>query len=246
MNDFSKQIIESFLPSFLQLPVRYGYHKLRGALDPEMFLVELLLKKRRKFVDIGANIGIYSYYFFRKFNSIDAFEPLVEITHRLNPFSSKVTIHPNALSSKEGKLNFYIPFHKGRLAYALASLEPRKSLCENRVVSVKKLDDFNFEDVDLIKIDVEGHESEVIKGAEKTIKRTMPILLVEIEQRHISRPIYETFRLITSLGYDGFFMEGDELISINKFQYELHQEPFLNDVSNFQYVNNFLFIPQGY
>jgi hypothetical protein len=43
----------------------------------------------------------------------------------------------------------------------------------------KRLDDFGLNDVDMIKIDVEGWEFEVLKGAEQTIRRCQPILMVE-------------------------------------------------------------------
>ena len=104
------------------------------------------------------------------------------------------------------------------------------------------LDDYLFEDVDLIKIDVEGHESSVIEGAVETIRKTFPILIVEIEQRHISKPIDEVFNLILEIGYDGFFLKNGKLTSINEFSYSTHQEPFLNCVNDEAYVNNFIFI----
>jgi FkbM family methyltransferase len=43
----------------------------------------------------------------------------------------------------------------------------------------KRLDDFKLDNVDMIKIDVEGWEFEVLKGAEQTIRRCQPILMVE-------------------------------------------------------------------
>jgi hypothetical protein len=46
-------------------------------------------------------------------------------------------------------------------------------------ISVKKLDSFNFTDLNLLKIDVEGWEFEVLKGAVETIKKHKPVLLVE-------------------------------------------------------------------
>ena len=44
---------------------------------------------------------------------------------------------------------------------------------------------------DLIKIDVEGHETEVIKGSERTIKNNKPILLVEIEEQYTQKKVEE-------------------------------------------------------
>ena len=60
---FLKKITEIFLPTKYQLAVRYLYLKKTNKLDDEMFYVAKLLKKKRRFLDIGANVGIYSYYF---------------------------------------------------------------------------------------------------------------------------------------------------------------------------------------
>ena len=62
-----KKITETLIPIKYQLAVRYFYLKKTNKLDDEMFYVEKLLKKKRRFLDIGANVGIYSYYFMRIF-----------------------------------------------------------------------------------------------------------------------------------------------------------------------------------
>ena len=58
-----KKIVEKFLPVRYQLPLRYFYSKKKNKLDDEMAYVSNLLKRRRRFLDIGANIGIYSFHF---------------------------------------------------------------------------------------------------------------------------------------------------------------------------------------
>lgn len=55
----------------------------------------------------------------------------------------------------------------------------RKKIIE-KDVQVKRLDDFGIADVDFIKIDVEGHELEVLKGGAATIERYRPVLLMEV------------------------------------------------------------------
>ncbi|MFP6639675.1 MAG: FkbM family methyltransferase [Myxococcota bacterium] len=47
-------------------------------------------------------------------------------------------------------------------------------------VEARTLDSFGFEDVSLIKIDVEGHEVDVLKGAKETILRNHPVLIIEM------------------------------------------------------------------
>ena len=53
---------------------------------------------------------------------------------------------------------------------------------------MEKLDNIQIKNIGFIKIDVEGHELEVIKGAKETINKYNLILLVEIEKRHSKRP----------------------------------------------------------
>ena len=127
----------------------------------------------------------------------------------------------------------------------MASLEKRDSECELRSVKVSTVDSYEFDDVDLIKIDVEGHEKSVIEGALKTIKKTQPILLVEIEQRHIEKEIEDIFQLILNLNYNGFFLLDNSLTPLEEFSYEKNQKPFLDNVIVKEYINNFIFVPKN-
>lgn len=246
MKEFLKKIVEKIVPIKYQLNLRYFYLKRCNKLDEEMFYILKLLDNKRRFLDIGANVGIYSFYFKNIFKNIDAFEPLTEITHRLHAIQNKsLKVHNIALSNKSGELKFFIPYLNHKPAPALASLEKRNTESERRTVKVKTLDDFNFRDVDLIKIDVEGHEQAVIEGARETIETTRPILIVEIEQRHIRKEINEVFESIQSINYKGFFLKNGILKSINQFEYEKHQKPFLQNVNSKEYINNFIFIPNS-
>lgn len=131
----------------------------------------------------------------------------------------------------------------GKAIASLASLEKRDGDCEVRTVKVDKIDNYDFDDLDLIKIDVEGHEEYVIEGALNVIKTNMPILIVEIEQRHLNKQIEEVFQSILKLNYDGFFLQNGNLAPLNKFNYDLHQKLHLNNVTSKQYINNFIFLP---
>ena len=209
-----------------------------------MLYVSKLLNNNRRFLDIGANIGMYSYHFKNSFQKVDAFEPLSEITHRLKPFQNEnFKVHNVALSNKDGELKFNIPMINEKPIPSLASLEERDGECEVRTVKVNTLDNYDYDDVDLIKIDVEGHEKNVIEGAIKVIKKNKPILIVEIEQRHINTDINEVFDTILNLNYNGFFIQNGQLKSLNNFSYELNQKPFLLNVDSYEYINNFIFIP---
>jgi FkbM family methyltransferase len=242
MKELAKKLTDLVLPERIQLPLRYYYHKIRGNLDAEMFFVDKLLSQRRRFIDIGANGGIYSFHFSSSFQIVEAFEPLDELTHRLRSLSkNSVVVHNVALSSMDGDLNLFVPLRDS----SLASIEAREGPCQERLIKVKRLDDYDFSDVDLIKVDVEGHEESVLAGGVRTIGINRPVLIVEIEQRHIKKPIEEVFRKMLSLGYDGFYLQNGEIKSIDSFIYAVHQEPFLADVMDRRYVNNFIFTPSA-
>jgi FkbM family methyltransferase len=244
MKELLKKIAEKFLPLRYQLAFRYLYLKKFNKLDEEMFYVSKLLKNKRRFLDIGANVGIYSYHFRNTFKNIDAFEPLNEITHRLQSTQNQsLKVHNVALSNKSGELQFHIPSINGKTFPPLASLEKRDGKCEVRTVKVDTVDSYDFDDVDLVKIDVEGHEKYVIEGARKVIEKNMPILIIEIEQRHIKNQIDEVFQSILNLNYDGFFLQNGNLTSLNEFNYGINQKPYLENVMAKEYINNFIFIP---
>ena len=238
-------IIEFMLPNRFHLPLRYLFRKFKDSLDPEMIYVENILKKKRCFVDIGSNIGIYSYYFLNKFDEIISFEPLIKSSNKLKSLKSKkITIHNIALSDTSGENILYTPIKKGVMVPSNSSLNKIGLDYEENLIKIKTLDKFNLIEVDLIKIDVEGHEDKVLSGALDTIKRNRPVLIIEIEQRHIHRPINEVFEMITNLNYKGFFLKKKKLLSIKDFSLNIDQKKFLkNNVPMKGYINNFIFLP---
>lgn len=146
------------------------------------------------FIDIGGNVGLYSLYFKKKFNSkIFIFEPddnnleLLHKTNKKNKFEN-FYILPFAVSDKNKIKNFLLDEYTG----ATGSLEAVNNVPQQRmklntfknVLSVK-LDDLPFfesENISVIKIDVEGHEDKVINGALNLIKKYLPIIVVESEE----------------------------------------------------------------
>jgi len=235
-------LIESVLPKKWHLAFRYNLCKIRRELDLEMKFIDALIKDRRYFLDIGANMGIYTYKFSKTFASVSSFEPIIEISRRISYLSvDNVRVCNEAVSNQLGNLLLYIPVERGISLYGLASLEPRNSECETRKVPVTTIDNFNFNDVDFIKIDVEGHEFNVIQGALKTIQKCHPVILVEIEQKHLEFPMQEVFDLLINHGFQGYFLSEMGVKTIDKFSYDSNQKPYLDCPQDFRYINNFIF-----
>jgi FkbM family methyltransferase len=159
-------------------------------------------------------------------------------------FSSEIIIENLALSdsSKEQVLN--IPSHKNE-----NKSSPGASLSNNfvgqKIIKTEFIQSISLDEYcknsnirpDFLKIDVEGHELEVLKGAEEILKSYKPGLLVEIEERHIGlEKLNETINFLLSLGYNGFFFKGNDKLPISEFNPVLHQNP-----TSKPYCNNFVF-----
>lgn len=240
---FIKKITEKILPVSCQLPLRLYYQRITKKIDFEILYLNKILIKKRRFIDIGSNVGIYSYFFYNKFNKIESFEPLSEITYRLNTLDKKkLKIHNVALSNNKGFAQIYIPIINNELTYPLSSLLIKHKPFAKKKIKINTLDNYNFEEVDLIKIDVEGNEKNIILGGLKTIENNNPAILCEIEQRHISFDMNGVFQLFYDLDYEGFYMNKKKLTSIKYFSYSKNQKPYLNKVDNINYINNFIFL----
>lgn len=229
----------------LQLECYYYYLYTMHLLENEISLVNTIARSDGIALDIGANFGVWSYHLSKIFYQVEAFEPIAECcavirnTHRKN-----IHVHNVAISSVEGNMELHIPVEKGRMLLQSASLGEIKGKCNSCTVPVKRLDDYMFDGIGFIKIDVEGYETEVLKGAEKTITKNMPAMIVEIEQRHLSFPMDNVFKLLDSYGYNAFFLSGSKLRPYEQFSYKLDQEPYLNSPSSIAYIHNFIFLPK--
>ncbi|WP_159038560.1 FkbM family methyltransferase [Brumimicrobium mesophilum] len=112
-----------------------------------------------------------------------AFEPIPYLYKELKlKFENQAKIYPYALSNKNGKTSFQLV----KNAPAYSGIKQRKYAIKNPEieeieVEVKTIDDIISlkEKIDFIKIDVEGGEFEVLKGAQMTLSKNKPITLFE-------------------------------------------------------------------
>jgi FkbM family methyltransferase len=229
--------------------LRYHYRALTGRLDRELALARRLLAPVSGVADIGANMGLYTYAFGRSAR-VDAFEPLPEPARILRALASTLPaarVHQVALSHTSGTATLYVPRIGGHAEFEQARFEPIDGPHDPIVVAVRTLDEYALEHIGLIKIDVEGHELDVLAGAAETIRRERPVLLVEIEQRHRQTDIADAIAAIRAHGYEGYFHDGhgESLRTVADFRYERHQAPYLGQWGDPRYVNNFLFVHES-
>lgn len=157
-----------------------------------------LCKKRRRAIDVGAHVGLMSYYFASAFERVEAFEPVA--LHRecfvKNVPQGNVTLHPYALGDKTGSVSMHTAHSSsGDTTVAGAGDIP-----------LKRLDDVfpDATDIDYLKLDVEGYELRALKGAEQLIKRCKPVICVEQKPgkgKQFGLPDTAAVDYLRSLGY---------------------------------------------
>ena len=98
-------------------------------------------------------------------------------------------------------------------------------------VKTAKLDDILIDHkIGFIKIDVEGHEKNVLNGSKNLIKKYKPNLLIEIEERHSKEKVEDTISFINNLGYKSYFCSKSDLLDTSR-------------LTNFKSKNNYIFLP---
>ena len=128
-----------------------------------------------------------------------------------------------------------------------ATLEMRDDHTIDNEVMVTTLDDYFLSNEiapNLIKIDVEGHELKLLEGGQKLLDQKDPLLMIEIENRHLkSGTCEDVFAFLEKHGYLGwFYNQSGELLSTKTFKASVHQkvEPGRYWAKK-TYLNNFLF-----
>ncbi|RXR17867.1 FkbM family methyltransferase [Flavobacterium amnicola] len=219
--------------------------------EPELLYIHQVLKGDSVFVDIGTNKGIYLYQAEKVIQSgkIYGFEPNESLVNYIQPLFPKVKLFTYAVSSQTGTSVLNIPKKGNGLQDTRASLEAMGDAVEKIEIKTITLDDWVKQEaiskIDVVKIDVEGHEFDSIKGCSSILNTVKPIFIIEIELRHAKYQINEIFDFIKGFGYDVFYYDRATL-SLKPFEVsqiaDFQKEEYLNDFNT--YINNFIFIPK--
>lgn len=243
------RIIDGLLPSAAVKPLRDSWRQLRG--NPEVNAAKYLCDRSRLAVDIGAHSGCFTHDLARYSAGCEAFEanPILASLLEESCKGESVRIHKCALSDREHQTELVVPSLGGNEFSALGTIEPDNhfSGVELRkfTVSCYPLDSFHLPPVGFIKVDVEGHELAIIKGAQLTIERDQPSFLIEVEERHKPGAVENLLNYFSNCGYEGFFLLGRQILPINEFSLSRHQSAssikFDKIIPGQTYANNFIF-----
>jgi FkbM family methyltransferase len=151
--------------------LQYQFNKYQAAMK--------WVKQRRVAVDVGAHIGQWSRNMAADFQAVHAFEPVptyAECWRKNMEGIPNATLHAYALGGTSGvvSLTCGTPGSHGDTFIA-----PRETANAAHDVPMQKLDWFGLENIDFMKIDCEGYEANVLRGAERTIKICRPCIIVE-------------------------------------------------------------------
>lgn len=226
--------------------LRYRLRKETRRGERELSLLPFLCPRGRVALDIGANIGVWAEAMRRCGAQVHAFEPNPKLFRMLRAGAapSGVTLHDIALSDRAGEAVLMVP--RGRRGYSNqgATLSAEKIGARefgSVTVATARLDDLGIDDVGFMKIDVEGHELAVIAGAERTIARWRPTLVVELEERHTRRPIEQDLDRIRAMGYEAFCLVDGVLTLAARVDLDRHHR---NPADRAAYVFNWIFLPR--
>lgn len=177
--------------------------------------------------DVGANIGIYTLTASRLLGSqgqVHAFEPAswafkqLERNIRLND-ASNVVLNNIGVSDSTGEASFNVCEDD---AYNSLAAKPMQSIVATKIIKTITLDEyvdrFRIRCVDVIKVDTEGADFLVLKGAERLLRQFSPVVFFEYNRRveGFSFSLVGLENFMHELGYELFCSQQGQLVKFNR------------------------------
>lgn len=189
-------------------------------------LIDLLVTPGTVCVDCGANAGKHTLTMAKRVaesGRVFAFEPNPAMCQRIRDrlqnagYEGRVSVMEMAVGDREGEVDFNIVVDRPALSRIDTSSLADEWETRTVVVPIKPLDAALPTDVrpSFIKIDVEGHEWAVLRGAAETIRRAQPVVFFEanlvagVDAGHYTTD--ELFGFLDELRYDLFSAFGQRI-----------------------------------
>lgn len=217
----------------------------------ELEFINKYLKSKDTVFDVGANIGIWTYFLSKLDHKLNiySFEPNPNVSKMLieNTKNIKnITIEKCGIGNNDTKADFYIHPSHGRSSFGYTN---EYSGCKVISVPVATLDSYikknesNFPS--LIKVDVEGFEPEVWEGMQSLFISQKPkILVFELEDRHLNPRGHSARSLakeIINADYSCYVYSNylNKMTAINIDEFDFPKD---KPQSDYEFTNNFVFI----
>ncbi len=152
-----------------------------------------LSKDNHCFVDVGANVGLWTTFMAKKGVEVHAFEPSPKPNFILRK-NAKKYLNVHVYQSALGENSYITELNLHSASGHDSLLKSEEDFIGRIMINVRTLDSFNFQDIGLVKIDTEGYEVPVLLGAKQSILRNKPRLIIEIHS-----PYKEQMGKITKL-----------------------------------------------
>ncbi len=216
----------------------------------ETKFLKKIIKPGQTVLDVGANFGWYSIHFSNwvgQSGKVFAFEPVPEIYEELTSniklnFCQNITVFNCALGNQNESVLFNVSEFEGGSGASSENLKFGKKI----KVSKHKLDDLmndqNLDNIDFLKIDIEGGELNMLKGAEKLIEKYKPKILLEIVDIHCDRFEYlpeDVYNFLFNKGYDGLYIGNEHSKKLNDINIDEFEKPNLKNLKNGNYYFNY-------
>lgn len=217
-------------------------------------LVDTLVAPGDVVCDVGANWGLFTArlaVIVGPEGEVHAFEPGADeqaSLHAIRGGRSNIHVHRLALSDRTGETPLHVPLIGRRYVGSLASVQPPGGPHRVELVPRRRLDDLFPAERPLpafVKIDVEGHELAILRGAATILARARPVLLVESERRHGADP-EAVIKLLSAHGYEGWSLTSGGLRPVSELDLDRDQ-PTIDGtrMPPDGYINDFLFAEAG-
>jgi FkbM family methyltransferase len=259
LREILRNIVLSYFPANVSFKINVWKNIHTNYLEAEMPYIVKILKSLKESgvepvsIDIGANLGLFSYLLSLNSKQVIAIEPQPKLASYLTKVLPKnVSVLNLAISDHEGKAQMLIPKLSrltGNSAQqdALATIEASNPIMMQKNVDAievptKTLDEIlsGQQRIDFIKIDVEGHELAVLNGASITLKKFKPIFMIELYKAHNPLAL-ECFKILFNDGFTCFFCTNSGISECNTLEDVsiIIDNPVLED----RIATNFFFIP---
>lgn len=210
-------------------------------------------------VDVGGWYGPWTHRLATRARRVVTLEPVPHLARTLAASApANVRVVRAAASDRPGTAPLWQPPHDERGERGVSSLVRRADLhtATGHPVTCVTLDELALDDVDFIKIDVDGAELPVLRGAGTLLARDRPALFIELETR--IQPIAPVVGHLRAREYAGWVLPGAEWLPLAEFDLAAHQARTAHIASQGllrraltpagrrpRYVNSVLFLPDG-